>query len=218
MSDSEQLPMVDLKPAWISPGRTALCVIDVQVDFASSEGLLGQYGIDMRGLEPCFDNINRLIASARSVDIPIIFIALKTQAATDSQAWKLWMQRQGRDADADSAICRQGEAGAEFYYCLPQPGDLIIEKARYSAFWQTDFSKLLQQQAIDTLVVTGITTECCVESTVRDAFHHDYHVFLPVDACAAYDDKMHTASLKAMAMNCALLSSTQAIEHAWSQP
>ncbi len=89
-------------------------------------------------------------------------------------------------------------------------------KTRYSGFVGTDLDSQLTQMGVDTLVVAGVTTECCVDSTVRDAFDLDYHVFVAADACAAYEPDIHAASLKIMALNSAILTDTAAIAAAWS--
>jgi len=64
-------------------------------------------------------------------------------------------------------------------------------------------------------VVTGLTTECCIDSSVREAFERDYHVFLVRDATACYEPGLHQAALKALGLNCALLTATDDILHAW---
>ncbi|PTT71907.1 isochorismatase, partial [Pseudomonas sp. HMWF010] len=94
-------------------------------------------------------------------------------------------------------------------------GERVIEKTRYSGFWGTDLDARLKGLGVDTLVVAGVTTECCVDSTVRDAFNLDYHVFVVADACAAYEADLHAASLKAMALNSAILTDTAAVASAW---
>jgi nicotinamidase-related amidase len=91
----------------------------------------------------------------------------------------------------------------------------VVRKTRYSGFVGTDLDQRLRDMGVDTLVVAGLTTECCVDSTVRDAFDLDYHVFVAADACAAYEADIHEASLKVMALNSAILTDTAAIADAW---
>ncbi|MDO6710805.1 cysteine hydrolase [Aliiglaciecola sp. 2_MG-2023] len=212
MADSD---LTELQPDWIAPARTALCIVDVQNDFASPDGLLGQFGLDMSVLQPAIENIQKLVASARSKGIAVIFVGLKTTEQDDSPAWQEWMTRQGRDAKAESAICRADTSGMDFYGIQPQDGDVVIYKTRYSAFFNTQLDEVLTQKQLDTLVFCGVTTECCVESSVRDAFHHDYHAIVVTDGCGAYEPELHDASLRAMAINFALLSDTQSILKRW---
>ena len=67
----------------------------------------------------------------------------------------------------------------------------------------------------DTLVIAGLTTECCIDSTARDAFERDYHVFIAADAVAAYEPDLHEAALKALELNCAILAASADIAAAW---
>ncbi|MEP4892421.1 MAG: cysteine hydrolase [Aliiglaciecola sp.] len=207
--------LTELQPDWIKSTRSALCVIDVQNDFASPTGLLGQFGLDMDVVQPAIENIKKLVATARQHGVAVIFVGLKTTEQDDSPAWQEWMTRQGRDAKAESAICRAKTSGMDFYGAVPQEGDSVIYKTRYSAFFKTQLDDLLQQKQLDTIVFCGVTTECCVESSVRDAFHLDYQAIVVSDGCAAYETALHDASLRAMAINFALLSDTQSILKHW---
>jgi ureidoacrylate peracid hydrolase len=207
---------VDGLSAWIAPGRTAVLVIDMQVDFASPQGVLGGYGVDMSVVEPALAAAERLVADARAAGVPVIFVGLFTTPQNDSPAWNERMRRRGGDPDTDAALCRAGTGGAEFYGPQPLEGELVIEKARYSGFLGTDLDARLKALDLDTLVVAGLTTECCVDSTVRDAFNLDYHVFVVADACAAYEADIHAASLKVMELNSAILTDTSAVAAAWA--
>ncbi len=202
---------------WIAPDRTAVVVIDIQVDFASSDGVLGQAGVDMGVVAPAVATAERLVAAARAEGAPVVFVGLRTAAALDSPAWRERSRRRGSAASEDSAICRAGHRGADFVGPLPRPGELVIDKIRYSGFFGTNLHAGLMALGVDTLVVCGLTTECCIDSTVRDAFHLDYHVFIATDACAAYEPEVHQASLKNLELNCAILVTVDEVEAAWAE-
>ncbi len=201
--------------AWIAPSRTAVLVIDIQVDFASPEGALGAY-VDMAVVQPAVAAAGRLVEAARAAGTPVIFVGLFTTPQTDSASWRERMRRRGGDPDNESALCRAGEVGSDFYGPRPLPGELVVKKTRYSGFGGTDLDARLKALGVDTLVVAGVTTECCVDSTVRDAFALDYHVFVAADACAAYETDLHDTSLKVMALNSAILTDTAEVAAAWS--
>jgi nicotinamidase-related amidase len=186
----------------------------MQVDFASPEGALGAF-VDMSVVAPALAAAERLVADARRVGAPVVFVGLSTSPETDSPAWNERMRRRGGDPDTGAALCRAGQAGAAFYGPRPEPGERVVLKTRYSGFVGTDLDIQLKQMGVDTLVVAGLTTECCVDSTVRDAFDLDYHVFVAVDACAAYEADIHEVSLKVMELNSAILTDTAAIADAW---
>jgi len=200
---------------WIAPGRTAVLIIDMQVDFAAPHGVLGRFGVDMGLLEPALAAAEQLVSEARAAGVPVIFVGLFTTLESDSPAWNERIRRRGGDPDTDAALCRVGTLGADFYGPQPIEGELVIEKTRYSGFLGTDLDARLKALGVDTLVVGGVTTECCVDSTVRDAFNLDYHVFVAADACAAYEADLHAASLKAMALNSAILTDTAAVASVW---
>lgn len=204
-----------LPAAWVAPNRTALVIVDMQVDFAAPEGVIGQMGVDMSGLTPALAAAERLAEAARASGAPVVFVGLFTSRETDSLAWRERMVRRGGDADLESDLCRTGQAGSDFYGPKPRDGELIIEKTRYSAFHGTDLEQRLRARGVDTLVLCGLTTECCVDCTARDAFHADFQVFVPVDACAAYETDVHEAALKIMGLNFAILTNTDAVIAAW---
>jgi nicotinamidase-related amidase len=201
--------------AWIAPSRTAVLIIDIQVDFASPDGALGAH-VDMAVVQPAVAAAGRLVDAARAVGTPVVFIGLFTTPETDSPSWKERMRRRGGDPDGESALCRAGEAGSDFYGPQPLPGELVVKKTRYSGFVGTDLDARLRALGVDTLIAAGLTTECCIDSTVRDAFSLNYHVFVAADACAAYERDIHAASLKVMDLNSAILTDTAAIADAWS--
>ncbi len=198
---------------WIAPERTGLLIIDMQVDFASPDGLLGRSGMDMSIVEPALAAAERLAWRARAAGAPVIFVGLKTRADLDSRYWAERVLRQGGDGGV--GICREDDAGSDFYGPLPLDGELIVPKIRYSGFFGTVLDAALKARGIDTLVVCGLTTECCVDCTVRDAFHLDYHVFVVSDACAAYETDMHDGALKNLQANCAILVDTDQVLAAW---
>ncbi|MXP24976.1 isochorismatase family protein [Altererythrobacter indicus] len=211
------LPHVDKAalPEMISPARTALLVIDIQTDFASPEGLIGQAGVDLTSAQIAIDRIEELLALARKVGVTIGFARVVTSPDSDSIALKTLMERRGRPGE--EAICRAEGGGADYYRVKPQAGEIEISKLLYSSFSGTDLDAQLKARGVDTLVITGLTTDCCVDSTARDAFHLGYHVFLVSDACDAYDEQFHIHSLNAIEKNCALLTTADAVKAAWQR-
>lgn len=203
-------------PNWIAPGRTALLIVDMQADFASPEGAAGRWGMDLSAVPGALAAARRLADAARTARVPVVFAGLFTTAQNDSPAWNERMRRRGGDPSVEAALCRDGQAGSAFVGPQPQPGELVIRKTRYSAFWGTDLDARLKAMGVDTLVLAGLTTECCVDGTARDAFNLDYHVFVAADACAAYEPDLHATALKMLDLNTAILTDTASIAAAWS--
>jgi nicotinamidase-related amidase len=209
--------MTTLLPEWLDPKRTALLPIDMQVDFGAPDGVLGKLGLDMTAPLAAIAQSERLADAARAAGVPVVFVGLQTRKEMDSRFWKERMRRRGSNADSDSGLCREGTYGAEFVGPKPLPGESVIGKLRYSGFYGTPLDTALKARGVDTLIMCGLTTECCVDCTARDAFHLDYHVFIASDACATYEPDLHTSSLKNLELNCAILASTDDIIKAWKK-
>jgi len=212
------MTQVQLQPDWIAPGRTALLIVDMQVDFAAPEGVIGRMGVDLSAVGPALAGAERLAEAARAAAVPVIFVGLSTTPGTDSPMWRTRMARRGGDPDVESDLCRAGRVGSDFYGPKPVAGELVLEKTRYSAFFGTDLGDRLRARGVDSLVLCGLTTECCVDCTARDAFHQDFHVFVPADACAAYEADVHAAALKVMGLNFVILTDVEAIVAGWAAP
>jgi nicotinamidase-related amidase len=201
---------------WIAPDRTALVIVDMQVDFGAPEGLAAQWGLDLSTVPAALAAAERLADAARAALVPVVFVGLFTTPETDSDAWDERMRRRGNDPEAGPALCRAGAPGSDFVGPRPEPGELVLRKTRYSPFWDTDIDARLKALEVDTLVIAGLTTECCVADTVKDAFNHDYHVFIAADACAAYEPDLHAVALKMLDLNTAILTDTANVAAAWS--
>ncbi len=199
----------------VAPGRTALVVIDVQEDFCSPAGVLGKVGVDLSMVDAPLAKIQALIAAARGAGVTLAFARVMTRKSTDSQALKLFYLRQGRSLD-QLELCRIGTSGVDYYVVAPEQGDIEVEKVQYSSFMGTQFEHDLRARDIDTLVVVGFTTDCCVDTTVRDAFHRNFNVFVVDDATAAYDPALHEGSLAALGAHCALVVGTDQLLGAWT--
>lgn len=202
-------------PDWIAPGRTALLIVDMQADFVSPDGAAGRWGADLSTVPAALAAAQRLAEAARAAKVPVVFAGLSTRPETDSPVLLERLRRRGGDPEVEAAICREGEAGSVFVGPLPQPNERIIRKTRYSAFWDTDLDEHLRAIAVDTIVLAGVTTECCVADTARDAFNLDYHVIVAADACAAYEPDLHACALKVMDLNTAIVTDTARILAAW---
>jgi ureidoacrylate peracid hydrolase len=198
---------------WIAPGRTALLLIDMQRDFASQDGVMGASGKDMRAPQAAVEKAGRLADAARRAGVACIFVRLIARQEDETEFLCEWKKR--RDAD-DTLLCVEGTPGAEFVGTQPKGGELVFSKKRYNAFIGTGLDTALRGEGIDTLVVAGLTTECCIDSTVREAFERDYHVFVVEDATACYEPELHQAALRALALNCALIVRAGDVLSAWN--
>lgn len=198
---------------WIAPARTALLLLDMQVDFAEPDGAMGKSGMNISMAQAALRNAVLLADAARAADVPCLFARLISRPSDETELLREWKERRGTQDDAP--ICQEGTRGAAFVGPQPRVTEAIFSKSRYDAFSGTGLDAHLRGLKRDTLVIAGLTTECCVDSTARHAFEKDYHVFIAADAVAAYEKDLHDGALKALELNCAIPASSAEIIAAW---
>jgi ureidoacrylate peracid hydrolase len=175
-----------------APGRAALLVIDVQNDFAADDGFFGQIGADVRSIRATvIPSLVRLIEHARAAGILVVFV----QAIYDNQYLSAAMRERNRRRNVEMPRCITGSWGADFHVVRPAAGEPVVIKHRYSAMMNTKLNELLKHHGIESLLLTGIATDTCVESTGREAYFMDYYVTLVGDCCGAFNADDHQGAL-----------------------
>jgi ureidoacrylate peracid hydrolase len=193
----------------IDPARTALIVVDAQDDYCDPKGSLGRAGADVSSADAAVTNIERLIAAARRVGAAVIFVRNWHESWTDSEAWL-----GKKNSSSRAAIARSW--GAEFYRVAPLDNEPIINKFRYSGFVGTSLDQALSTYKRDTLIMTGVATNVCVESTARDAVFLDYRIVFMSDATATADgDAIQKATLYNIERHFGRVAATDEIIAAW---
>ncbi|NMO95176.1 cysteine hydrolase family protein [Paenibacillus lemnae] len=191
--------------------NTAVIVVDVQNDYCHPDGALPLTGADISGVKEMMPNLHRLLKQAREEDVPVIFIQTFHERATDSEAWTT------RSAGRSAGVCRTGSWGAQFYEVSPEKEDIIVNKHRYSAFVNTRLDSVLHTLKTETLIITGVSTNVCVESTARDGFMRDYNIVLVHDACASYSKKAHDMTLENIEGYFGKVTSADGIIQSWTE-
>jgi ureidoacrylate peracid hydrolase len=143
----------------------AVLVVDVQNDFCHERGAMGLLGFDMKPVQSSVDVLVGFLGEARQAGVPIIFIATQHGKWTNSQAWLTRGPRSGGE------ICAMGSWGVEFYKLAPGPRKPVVVKHRYSGFLGTNLEVILRARERRSVLVTGVSTNVCVESTAREALH-----------------------------------------------
>lgn len=174
----------------VDPQHAAVVIIDMQNDFCHPEGRVGRSGQDTTSAQAIVGTVNNLIQEARSANVPVIFVRFIQNDYTVLRRAEQYM----RD-ETGELICGEGTWGAEWYGILPQPGDAIVEKPRFSAFYGTNFETILRTRGIETLILSGTWTHICVETTARDAFMRDYYTVVLSDCTAAPWEEAHQRGL-----------------------
>ena len=174
------------EPVSFDTGRTAVMVIDMQNDFGSRGGMFDLAGLDVAPIGRLVQPISRLLEAARNAGLFIIYTRQEhnadlSDAGSEDAPHRIKHKRMnvGRTVAApdgsESRVLVRGTWNTAIVPDLsPHPGDAVISKHRFSAFFETSLDSVLRARGIDTLIFTGATTSICVESTVRDATFRDY--------------------------------------------
>lgn len=175
----------------LDPARTAQIVVDMQNGFME-EGA----PVEVPAARGVVDNINRISRSLRAAGGLNLFLRYTTTDLDDG--WSIMRRRLGPAAPVHAEGFAHGAHHWQLWRTLEvSDEDVLIEKSRFSAFVQgsSDLHETLQARGIDTLLISGTLTNCCCESTARDAMQLNYRVVMASDACAALSDAEHEASL-----------------------
>ena len=157
----------------VDPERTALVVIDMQNDFVRQDA-----PYESPAAREMIDDLNRLIGACRAHDIPIIF----TAHAHRSDGSDLGAVKHIHPLTAEGRALKAGTEGVQLYPKVDVADtDHVFEKRRYSAFFATDLELLLRNLGVDTLIIGGVATNVCCESTTRDAYFRDFKVIFLSD-------------------------------------
>jgi ureidoacrylate peracid hydrolase len=194
---------------YTDPHHAALVLVDVQNDYCHDQGLKAQQGSDVSKFQNAVTVIDNLVQQARKAGVPIVFLK---NLNSDEHTSEAQLHRPG--GAARSAVTRKDTWGADIYRLVPEPGDVVIEKYRYSGFIHTELNEILQKLQRKSIVLTGFATNVCVESTARDGFMLDYHVALVKDGCAGYSAELEEATYQNMTKHFgAIFNSEEVLQH-----
>ena len=181
--------------------KTALIVIDMQRDFLDAGGYAANAGLDVSLLRQAIVPISTLLAAARQKKLLVIHTREGHRPdLTDCPPAKLARSRSaGAEIGSIGPLGRllvMGEQGHDIIDELyPKPYESVIDKPGYSAFAHTNLEFILRKNNIEQILFTGVTTEVCVHSSLRDAVDRGYQCVLVSDACASAYPHLHQAAL-----------------------
>jgi biuret amidohydrolase len=194
----EKIAPYNTHPMTPHPQRTALLVTDMQVFFLDpSSPTFTEGGLAI------LPGLKKLIAVFRQKGLPVIYTRhVHHPDHLDSGIMGWWWK----------GMCIEGSPESEVHPELaPLPGEKQIFKHRYSAFYNTDLETILRVLKVEDLVISGVMTNMCCESSARDAYYRDYRVFFLADGTGSISEEMHLASLMSLALGFADVTTTDKV-------
>jgi nicotinamidase-related amidase len=194
----EKIEPFNLHRMEINPGAVGLLVIDMQKFFLDPDSPTFTCG----GLA-VLPNVKRLVDAFRRAGRPVIFTRhVHHPDGLDAGIMGWWWE----------GMCLEGTEESEVHGDIaPLADEKVVDKHRYSAFYNTDLETVARCLGLEDLVIAGIMTNMCCESTARDAYYRDYRVFFPADGTGSINEEMHLATLLNVAFGFAYVTATDDI-------
>ena len=199
-SEISHVRPLDTLAAKLTPSHAALIVVDMQNDFCAEGGMMAKEGLDLGAVQAMAKRMPALIAAAKSAGALVVFIRNVYSTNTNIYLSDSWLEQAARKragSYTEREVCADGSWEGDFYGDIrPEPGDPVVTKHRFSAFHNTDLDTILRAHGIRTIVMTGVATNVCVETTAREGFVRDYYIVFSSDGTACYAPEDQEATLR----------------------
>ena len=182
----------------VRPEHCALLLVDLQNDFCAEGGAMHREGRDLSLVRAMMPALERFVAQARAAKVKCVWIKNVYNTGPNwylSEAWLEQARRRRKGAYVQYPVCEPNAWNGEFYSIRPLPEEPVVVKHRYGAFEGTDLDLVLRSQGVRTVIMTGVATNVCVETTARQAFLRDYYVVFTRDGTATFTRAEHEAAL-----------------------
>lgn len=194
---------------------TALMIIDMQNGFLDEKGSLARIGFPHEALQPAVQGCTRLVEAARHAGTPVIWTRY-VYAPGLLDGGLLLNELVPAMKEVGSLV--DGTWDAEIIPALvPREDEVVIDKSRPSSFYGTRLEPFLTSLGIRSLVLAGVTTNICVETTARDAGQRDYRTYVVSDATAEYDPARHEHALTTIGFTFGWVTTVDDVVKAWSE-
>lgn len=213
------VPVLQSLESKLDPRHTALIVVDVQNDFCAGGGMMDREGLDLTAVQAMADRLPGLVDAAREAGALVVFVRNEYSSDENLYLSDTWLEQASRrrgDSYTKRPVCEAGSWEADFYGKLaPLPTEAIVTKHRFSAFHNTDLETILRANGIRTIIMTGVASNVCVETTAREGFVRDYYVVFLEDGTACYSEEEHRAALQVIDRYFGEVSDVAGVLAAW---
>ena len=198
-------------------GEAAVLVVDPQRDFGAPERLPGSVPGVRDRIDAALAGTRLLVDRARAAGVRVVWARLVQDPDDpwDASRWLRGLSGLPPKQAAAREPCLAGTPGVEWYGVHPRKGEDVVDKRRYSAFHGTGLADLLRSVGVSWLVVCGLTTDCCIDATARDAFQHGFRVVVAADAVGTYEQARQETALAGLARHCAVVATVDAVTGPW---
>jgi ureidoacrylate peracid hydrolase len=182
----------------VDPKHAALVLVDVQNDFCADGGAMHREGRDLTLVRQMIPRLERLLEAARTAKVRCVWIRCAYNTGPNHYLSEVWLEqakRRRNGAYVQYPVCEPGEWNGDFFQVKPLADEAIVTKHRYGAFEGTDLDLVLRSRGIRSVIMTGVATNVCVETTARQAFLKDYYVVFASDCSATFSQAAHDATL-----------------------
>jgi nicotinamidase-related amidase len=178
------------------PVHTALMIIDMQRDFLDQGGMCDVLGENTTAMRAIIPRLKRVLHAARDWGLTVIHTR-EGYAPDLSDMHGLKRERYGTESEGPlGRFLIRGQPGHETISELfPLPEETVIDKPGFGSFYRTDLEQHLSRQKITHLIISGVTTQCCVHSTLREAVDRGFYCLTLADCCAAIDQALHDKAI-----------------------
>ena len=182
----------------VDPRHTAVLLVDLQNDFCAEGGAMHREGRDVSLVQAMVPRLERLVTAARAAGTACIWIRNVYNTGPNHYLSEVWLEqarRRRNGAYVDYPVCEPDAWNGDYFGIRPRPEEAVVTKHRYGAFEGTDLDLVLRSRGIRTVIMTGVATNVCVETTARQAFLRDYYVVFTNDCTATFSQAQHDAAL-----------------------
>jgi len=182
----------------VRPEHAAVLLVDVQNDFCAPGGAMHREGRDLALVQEMVPRLERFLERARAAAVKCVWIKNVYNTASNwylSDVWQEQAKRKRKGAYIDYPVCEPNAWNGDFYRVRPLATEPVVIKHRYGAFESSDLDLVLRSNGIRTVIMTGVATNVCVETTARQAFLRDYYVVFTRDCTATFTRTEHEAAL-----------------------